>query len=140
MKQSIRENILAHYSLHDMNVIRFEISDDRIRMYTQSGIIRCSEPSAQVEGYVEFRKVEWDFSYAYRLDFSGNIGSFTGEKFFLKDFLESLGENFGLSIMDESYGYNSTKFSGFLSKDRKFGECFLEIYHEGDMVFVETEA
>ena len=44
------------------------------------------------------------------------------------------------TVIDETYGYNSTKYSGYLTVSGKFCECILEIYHEGDMVFVdETE-
>lgn len=49
-------------------------------------------------------------------------------------------ENAGFSIMDENYGYNRVCYTGFLSKGGTMGECTIEIYHKGDMVFVdETE-
>ncbi len=60
MKRVVRENITAAYSLHDMNVIEFEV-----------------------------------------------------------------------------YGYNQTKYMGYLTSKRNTWECIVEIYHLGDMVFVE---
>ena len=138
MKYTVRENIAAPYSLHDMNVIAFDVEADNVVMRTQSGIVKTTNPMGQPEGYVVFRDVQWDYSYAYLLEFSGNIGRFSGEKMFLKDFISNI-KPFGFCIMDEHYGYNSTKYTGYLISNRRHYECMLEIYHEGDMVFVAEE-
>ncbi|MBE5766732.1 MAG: hypothetical protein E7335_06185 [Clostridiales bacterium] len=136
MKRTIRENIHAPYSLHDMNVSAFEISGDDIVMRMQSGMVRCTSPCEQVEGHVEFHKVGWDFSYAYLLSVNGNTGSFSGSKMELREFIRSNPKpNF--TILDETYGYNRTNYSGYITVDDSFCECNIEIYHEGDMVFVE---
>ena len=137
MKRTIRENINPAYSLHDMNVIAFEVNGNDIIMRTQSGMVKTAPPFSQVDGYVEFHNVRWDFSFVYLLGVTGNEGIFTGEKMFLKDFI-SKSAPFGFSVMDESYGYNTTKFSGYLLSNREHHECFIDIYHEGDMVFVES--
>ena len=89
-----------------------------------------------MDGYVEFYDVQWDFSFAYLLSETGNIGKFEGEKMSLKDFIEKF-PHFGFSIIDETFGYNMTKYSGFLLGNRELCECIIEIYHEGDRVFVE---
>ena len=107
MKRVIRENIQSPYSLHDMNVIAFDVKDNGMVMRTQSGIINTSPPCCQEDGYVEFHDVRWDFSYVYLIDFNGNTGSLTGEKLFLKDFILKM-ESFGFCIMDETYGFNTT--------------------------------
>ena len=138
MNKTIRENICTEYSLHDMNVIAFEVIDDDIVMRTQSGMIKTIEPLGQPDGYVEFHDVRWDFSYAYLMDSTGNTGTFTGKKMYLKEFIDKF-KTFGFSIMDETYGYNMTKYNGFLIANRKHYECIIEIYHEGDMVFVAEE-
>ena len=138
MKRVIRENINTAYSLHDMNVIAFEVIDNHMIMRTQSGIIETAFPARQVDGYVEFHNVQWDFCYVYLLGFTGNVGTFTGEKMFLKDFIEKYPQ-FGFSIMDETYGYHQTKYNGYLTANHGFCECIIDIYHEGNMVFV-TEA
>lgn len=136
MKRVIREDIKAAYSLHDMNVVEFDIRGNDMMMKTQSGIIRVTEPSEQVDGYVEFHDIDWDFCYVYLLDHNGNVGSFTGEKMMLRDFIEQY-PSFGFCVMDEVYGYNQTKYMGYLTAKRKTKECIVEIYHLGDMVFVE---
>ena len=136
MIKTVRENICAPYSLHDMNVIAFEAEGDTIIMRTQSGMCRTIPPLGQPDGHVEFYGVQWDFSYVYLLNFTGNVGTFSGEKMFLKDFIDK-NPIFGFCIMDETYGYNCTKYTGYLTMNRQFCECMVEIYHEGDMVFVE---
>jgi hypothetical protein len=135
MRRVIRENICAPFSLHDMNVIAFEVCGNDMIMRTQSGMIETVPPCSQVDGFVEFHDVQWDFSFVYLLGVTGNVGTFTGEKMFLKDFLANTA-SFGFSVMDETYGYNMTKYSGFLLSNRRHYECIIEIYHEGDMVFV----
>ena len=138
MIKTIRDNINPAYSLHDMNVIAFEVEENDIIMKTQSGMIKTTPICMQTEGYVEFHDVGWDFSYVYLLGVTGNVGTFTGEKMFLKDFIEKY-KQFGFSIMDETYGYNMTKYCGYLLSNRQHHECIIEIYHEGDMVFVSGE-
>ena len=98
MKRTVRDNINAAYSLHDMNVISFETKENDIIMKTQSGMIKTTPICTQTDGYVEFHDVRWDFSYVYLLGVTGNIGAFTGEKMFLKDFIERY-KQFGLSIL-----------------------------------------
>lgn len=135
MKRTVRNNINTEYSLHDMCVIGFDVTGNDIIMRTQSGMVRTTPPLEQPDGYVEFHNVQWDFSFVYLLGVTGNVGTFTGEKMFLKDFIERY-KQFGFSIMDETYGYNMTKYNGFLLSNRQHYECVIEIYHEGDMVFV----
>ena len=138
MKRTVRENINPPYSLHDMSVFSFELSDNGIVMRTQSGMVETVAPYGQTDGYVEFHNVQWDFSFVYLLGVTGNVGKFMGEKMFLKDFIERY-KQFGFSIMDETYGYNMTKYCGFLLANREHCECIVEIYHEGDMVFVTED-
>lgn len=138
MKRSIRNNINSPYTLHDMNVIEFEVTGNNIVMKTQSGLVETAGVCRQVDGYVEFYNVQWDFSFVYLLGVTGNTGTITGEKMFLKDFISNI-RTFGFSVMDETYGYNMTKYNGFLLHNRKHCECVIEIYHEGDMVFVTED-
>ncbi|MBR5506454.1 MAG: hypothetical protein IKV88_00210 [Clostridia bacterium] len=138
MKKTIRNNINSPYTLHDMNVCAFDVSDNDIIMKTQSGIVEVASPCRQLDGYVEFHNVQWDFSFVYLIGVTGNVGTFTGEKMFLKDFIEKY-KQFGFSIMDETYGYNMTKYNGYLLSNRQHYECVIEIYHEGDMVFVAED-
>lgn len=137
MKRTRFDNINPPYSLHDMNVIEFEVNGDNITMKTQLGIVRTTNPAAQVDGYVEFHDVDFDFCYAYVYEgFYGNIGAFSGRKMFLKDFLNEF-ENAGFSIIDENYGFNRVNYSGYFSKGGIIGECTIEIYYLGEMFFCE---
>lgn len=114
MRETIRHNIHATYSLHDMNVIAYEVNGDDIVMRTQSGMVKTGNPCRQVDGYVEFHDVRWDFSYVYLLGVTGNEGTFAGEKLSFRDFLDRF-QVFGFSIMDETYGFNMTKYNGYLT-------------------------
>lgn len=136
MRETIRRNICAPYSLHDMNVIAFEVNGDDIIMRTQSGMVKTGNPCSQIDGHVEFHDVRWDFSYVYLLGVTGNEGTFTGEKLSFRDFLDRF-QVFGFSIMDETYGFNMTKYNGYLTAKGLHCECNIEIYHEGNMVFVD---
>ncbi len=136
MKRTIHRHTDAAYSLHDMVVTAFEIKNQDVFMRTQSGMVRTTPPFDQTDGYVEFHQVDWAFSYIYIFDFVGNAGKFLGEKMFLKDFIENT-EQFYLTIMDETYGYHMTKYSGYLSLGQNLCECIVELSHEGDMIFAE---
>ncbi len=138
MKRTVRENIDPPYSLHDMNIIAFEAVGDTLILRTQYGMIKTTPPQGQPDGWVEFEKVRWDYSYVYILEHTGNIGRFTGQKMWLSDFAKQF-ENSGFSVMDETFGYNQTKLSGFLSKQGFVGECVVEIYHEGEMSYLTEE-
>ncbi len=72
VKRTIRDNIHAAYSLHDMTVTAFEVSDNDIVMRTQSGMVETAAPYGQPDGYVEFHNVKWNFSYVYLLG-SANV-------------------------------------------------------------------
>ena len=138
MKKQIRENINSAFTLHDRTVTAIGIIGSNIIMRTQSGIFETTSPYRLLDGYVEFRNVQMDFSYVYVLDIAGNVGEFTGKKMFLKDFIVQY-RDLKLSVMDETYGYNLTKYAGFLLENQQRYECIIEIYHEGDMVFVVEE-
>lgn len=138
MKQIICENVNAPYSLHDMNVIGFEVINNSLIMRTQSGMVKTSFPYTQTDGYAEFGNILWKFSYVYLLDFGGNVGVFTGEKIFLKDFI-SQNPALNLTVIDENYGYNSTRYSGYMIINDRYHEWIMEICHEGARVFWAEE-
>lgn len=141
MKKTVRENIRTDYSLHDMQVSSFEIGKGYLLMHLATGMIRTGEPGGQPDGYVAFHQVCWDFSYAYLLEYpglTGNTGPFRGEKLFLRDFLRRFPDT-PYTILDETYGYHQTKYSGFLHTEKGILECMLEICHDGDMIFVSEE-
>lgn len=136
MITTIRNNILPEYTLHDMNVISLETAGNDLIVRTQSGIVCCEGKGRQVDGYVVFQKVKLDFCNVYLMKSNGRYGKFEAEKITLQQFLARF-DVFGFSIVDEVYGYNQTKYWGYLTSQRDFFECILEIYHTGDMLFIE---
>lgn len=138
MKHTVRENICVPYSLHDMSIPACTADGADLTLYTQSGLKQAAPPYGQPDGHVVFHRVQWDFSYVYLLEHTGNIGPFAGRKLFLRDFIRDHPTPY-LTVMDETYGYNMTKYSGYLTINHRHWECILEICHEGDMVFVTEE-
>lgn len=138
MNKTVCNKMLSPFSLHDMTVVSLEIEGNNIIVRTQSGMVETTAPYRQLDGWVELHDVQWDFCYVYLLGVTGNVGIFTGEKMFLKDFIDKY-KQFGFSVMDETYGYNMTKYCGYLLSNRQHCECIIEIYHEGDMIFVEND-
>ena len=136
MKKTIREAIHAAYSLHEMDIVALEVNGRELIIRTQTGTIFRSS-GAQAEGYIEFHGVDWGYCYIYLFDSNGNVGPFAGEKKYLIHFLE---ERKGLSftVASEVYGEKRTKYFGHLLTGGKRLECIIEIYHEGDMLFIET--
>ena len=138
MKRTIRPNVIVPYSLHDMRVIEFQVREDTLILRTQSGMSRTTEPYVQPDGYVEFQKVDWDFCFAYTMDILANEGEFHGRKMSLKDFISEF-VNSAFEVIDETFGYNSTKFSGWLLQKGHLQECTIELYHLGDMIYVTED-
>ncbi len=138
MKKTAVEKFRPPYSLHDMSVIAFETEGNDIILRTDSGIVQVTPSHAQHDGYVEFHGVRWEYSYALFLRHTADMGVFTGEMHYLKEFVANF-RNANFSVMDTTYCGDITKLSGFLSVGDDIVECIIEIYHEGDMVFVDEE-
>lgn len=140
MKKVVRNNINdLPYSLHDGVVIGFEVIGDTLVMKFQYGFLRTTHPFEQINGSIEIEKIDWDFSFVYLLDYQdvlcGNVGSFTGKKMELKTFINQF-KSVEFTLIDETYGYNTSKFDGYLSDGDMFRECMIEIYHLGDMSYL----
>ena len=116
--------------------VRFEISSDRLIMHLPCGMLKPGASCTQTESHIEFHGADWGFCYAYRFDSIGNVGPFTGEKLYLKEFIEK-NRNLPFSVCDEVYGYRQAKYFGYLPAGDSLQECIIEIYYEGDMVFTE---
>ena len=140
MKKVIRNNIInLPYSLHDGAVIGLEAEEGKLLMKFQYGFIETIEPFEQISGNVEFEGIDWDFSFVYFFEYQdvlcGNAGHFTGKKMSLQEFISQY-NNIKFDIMDETYGYNMSKFSGYLTDRDSIKECIIEIYHMGDMSYI----
>ena len=130
------------YSLHDMNVIEFEINGDNLVMRTQSGMVRTAPNWDQVDGYLEFLDVNWDYCYATVCEgYYGNLGTYEGKTFkkmYLKDFIAEF-QNEGFSITDEYYGQDRALYTGYFHKGDTMGECTVEIYHNNIVFYEQTD-
>ena len=130
------------YSLHDMNVIEFEINGDNLIMRTQSGMVRTAPNWDQVDGYLEFLDVNWDYCYATVCEgYYGNLGTYEGKSFkkmYLKDFIAEF-HNAGFSILDEYYGQDRALYTGYFHKGGTMGECTIEIYHNNILFCEQTD-
>jgi hypothetical protein len=126
------------YSLHDGELTGMTILEDALVLEFASGFVETTPPYQQVAGSVRFEQVDWDFSYAYLMEYEdalcGNVGRFTGEKMTLADFAGQDG-SWKIDVVDETYGYNLAKLDGFLSRGEALLECRLEIYHLGKMCY-----
>ena len=127
------------YSLHDMNVIGFEINGNNLIMRTESGMVRTAPHWDQVDGYLEFLDVSWKYCFATVCEgYYGNLGTYTErtfKKMYLKDFIAEF-QNAGFSIMEEYYGQDRALYTGYFHKGGTMGECTIEIYHN-NIVFYE---
>ena len=74
MRTILRENVKIPYSLHDMTITAFEICGNDLIVRTEPGIIRTSSPSGCIKGHAAFEAIQWDFSYAYIWEHTGNTG------------------------------------------------------------------
>ncbi len=138
MKRTIREKINPAYSLHDMVIRSFEMNGRELVMKTQNGLLKMGSPSRQVDGYVEFHGVDWGYCYIFLFDSTGNVGPFAGEKKYLLSFIEER-KGMSFTVIDEAFGPHQTKLFGRLLTGGRYLECIIEIYHEGDMIFVEED-
>lgn len=127
------------YSLHDMRICKIESIDKSLKLYFENGYVACTEPCQQVNGSLSIEEVDYDFCFAYLLSDNGNLGAFNGKKLALLDFLREY-TNFSFEVVDESYGYNSVVYNGYLFLPEKddFVELTLTIYHSGHIIY-ETE-
>ena len=130
------------YSLHDAYVMAMEADGDTLRLVTQYGYVRTTEPYGQVDGDVVITGVDWESSYVYIMEYAGvpcgNCGSFTGRKMTLEAFLGGF-PSFSLDVMDECYGYRQVNLTGFLDLEDRLLEFRLELYYTGVFQYVLKE-
>lgn len=127
------------YSLHDMRICKIESIEKSLKLYFENGYVACTEPYQQVNGTISIEEVDYDFCFAYLLSDNGKFGAFNGKKLALLDFLREY-TNFSFEVVDESYGYNSVVYNGYLILLEKEDliELTLTIYHSGNIIY-ETD-
>ncbi len=128
------------YSLHDMRVNRMEPVGNHLRFYFESGYIALKEKFRQVEGNLLIEDVDIDFSDVHFLSKNGAYGKFSGQRMELAHFLNTY-RNFSLEIVDETYGYNTVVYRGYLSLPSKGSliEMTMSLYYTGNIVYEVKE-
>lgn len=121
------------YSLHDGYLTKLEAEQETLVCHFPCGIFSTAAPCQQTAGAkVTLTGVDWDSSFLYVFDGLGETGTFSGEKWSLKDFLPHLER---LEVIDETYGFWQAKWKGFLTKGEKLVECMVEVCYSGEMVY-----
>lgn len=122
------------FSLHDSRICGIELKEDRLLLKFEYGFIKIGDTAKQTEGDVEITGIDLDSSSVYLMEYTdvlcGNEGHFKGEKVSLEKFISR--EEIHMDVMDEAYGDNQIKLSGYLSIGDIYQECMIEIYYLGD--------
>ncbi len=128
------------YSLHDMRVNRIERVGNHLRFYFESGYIELKDNFRQVNGNLLIEDVDMDFSDVHFLSENGAYGTFNGERMELVHFLKNY-EDFSLEIVDETYGYNTVVYQGYLSLPNRKNliDMTMSIYYTGNIVYEVKE-
>lgn len=142
---SIRRNITAlEYSLHDahMSGIKLKKYDKEwqtanVKINFKEGFYKPKDGDClPIPGYLFFENVALYFSNVYIMSTSGeNYGKIKGRKYSLKKFIKKY-PKVDMEIIDETYGYNQSKFAGWFYDGKDIKEFILELYHTGDMKYV----
>ena len=134
------------YGLHDVHIrkIRLQQLDEftgNVTFMLKDGIYPTDEELEPVPANLLFQQVDLDFSNVYVMKICGmNHGNIKGHKYSLKKFLKKY-RKAHIEIIDETYGYNRSKFSGYLYEGEDDLEIMIELYHVGGMYYlVDGEA
>lgn len=140
MREITRKNMVdLPYSLHDAHINKISMKDTNVMLYFDEGYyVTDNGDTVQAKGYLEFNGVDLDFCDVYIMNMDRNSSKFKGKKYSLKRFIKKHPE-IDMEIIDETYGYNQSKFSGFLYKGKKIKEFMMEVYHLGDMKYITYE-
>lgn len=133
---------MTPFSLHDARLVDIGIEDKAIRLSFENGFASTEAPYEQVEGELLLERPDLDFCSVYLMDYNevlcGNYGSFHGEKLSLSDFVRQ-SEYISLDIADETFGFRKYVLSGFLNRDGRCLECYIEINYEGALQYLIEE-
>lgn len=123
------------YSLHDSRICSIELHGDHLLLRFENGFMKTDSMMEQVDGNIEITKVDLDFCHIYLMEYTdvlcGNKGHFVGEKISLAKFIEKA--DIHIDVMEETYGDNQLKLSGYLSTKDGCQECLVTLYYFGDV-------
>ena len=146
MKRRKRENISdLPYCLHDVHMsgIRMKMVDQsfaNIKLLFPKGLYKYDAEEEMIcSGEILLKNVDVDFSNVYLFKVKGqNYGKIRGRKYSITEFYKKY-RTFDMEIIDETYGYNKTKFAGYMYQKKKTIEFVMEFYHFGDMYYLTEE-
>lgn len=135
MREIIRNNIIdLPFSLHDCHIHKILIDANNVKLIFKDGYYDLFNGDCMpTKGYIEFQNVDFDYCSVYM--FHTSFSRLKGKRFRLEEFSYKYKE-LDLEIIDETYGYNISKFSGVYYKGKKTVEFMIEIYHLGDMKYI----
>lgn len=123
------------YSLHDSRICGMELNGDTLLLKFETGFMKKGSIIEQVDGNIEITKLDLDFCNVYLMEYSdvlcGNEGHFKGEKTSLVKFIGRT--DIYMDVMEETYGDNQLKLSGYLSTKDSCQECLIVLYYSGDV-------
>lgn len=139
-KTIVKEKIAdPPFSLHDAHLLSLVLRGDALGLSFQSGFVETVPLWRQVDGSMEITGLEWGFCSVYVMDYTsvrcGNYGRFVGEKMTVAEFVRTY-QPLSVDIMDETYGHNQVKLSGFLNHGQKCLEVVLELYYHGEIRYL----
>lgn len=140
----VRCNIIdLPYSLHDARVNKIEVVADKAVLNFSIGYFKPTDDDClpvKREAIISIYGLDLDFCNVYLIAIKNNYGKFTGEKLGLEMFIKQYRE-IDFEIVNETYGYNTTKFSGYLyeGKSEITKECIFEFYHFGEMKYTNED-
>lgn len=140
MKEINRKNVLdLPYGLHDARVNRIDLNGEQISLWFDEGYYKpVDNDSLLVKGHIILEGVDVDFCHVYLMDIESDYGTFIGKKFTIQQFIAKY-SSIDFEIIDETYGYNMSRFSGFFYEGANTKECIVEIYHFGHMTYLTEE-
>lgn len=129
------------YYLHDACINKIDCKKNLVRFKFDKGFfIKGSEDCIPVNGFIEFNDIDYYFCCVYVLDIDIDSGKISGRQYSLKKFVKKYSK-LKLEIIDETYYYNKSRFSGVMHRkwkkknSGKVREFIIELYHSGDMVY-----
>ncbi|RPF48098.1 hypothetical protein EDD70_0910 [Hydrogenoanaerobacterium saccharovorans] len=137
MHQATKPNVTLPFSLHDAKVTSMICNsatagniDGTVSFIFDNGYCKIEGNSAEQTGKasVTISGIDFDFSHVYYCNKNKR------QEVTFPQLASDIDKN-GLEIVQEAYGYNFTKWSGFMFKEKNIYEIEIEIYHFNETLY-----
>lgn len=137
MKEIIRENIInLPYSLHDAHINKITMNESTLMFMFDEGYYEPKNgDNLPIQGYIKFDNVDLDYCSIFILNTDGNCKTFMCKEYEVMDFIKDY-PSIDMEIIDETYGFNQSKFSGYIYQGESIQKFIVEIYHIGCMKYI----